>query len=98
MVTTLNTPRPRRSRVRKTTWPFGVGLAIIAVVVFVAILGPLITPHDPTAIDVRHALLPPLTTSPDLYILGTDNLGRDILSRLILGSRISLLVGLLGVV
>lgn len=63
-----------------------VGLAIVATVSLVAIAAPLTAPADPGAVDGARRLLPP---SSDAW-LGTDNLGRDILSRLIWGARLSL--------
>jgi peptide/nickel transport system permease protein len=70
-----------------------VGGAIIAFLLFVAIAAPLIAPYDPKLVDVMVALLPPSLEHP----LGTDDLGRDVLSRVIWGSRISLSVGLIAV-
>lgn len=63
-----------------------IGLVIVAVMVLVAIAAPLIAPDDPTRIDAVRRLAPP---SGEAW-LGTDNLGRDILSRLIWGARLSL--------
>lgn len=74
-----------------------VGAAIVALVVAVAILAPWISPYDPGKQNIRQRLTPPAWVvggSPE-YLLGTDGLGRDILSRTIYGSRISLVVGLL---
>lgn len=59
----------------------------------IAILAPFISPYDPNAIDVKHILEPPSLKHP----FGTDDLGRDILSRCIFGSRISLAVGFVAV-
>ncbi|MFE7560047.1 ABC transporter permease [Kitasatospora sp. NPDC057500] len=75
-------------------------MVLLIVPAFVAIFAPWIMPHDPAAIDPARALVPPLPFegSDPAHLLGTDNLGRDMLSRLIDGSRISLLVGVLGVV
>ncbi|MGI2328131.1 ABC transporter permease [Planococcus sp. YIM B11945] len=73
-----------------------VGLVIVTVVVLMAIFAPLLAQHDPAKTDVINRLLPPSWAeggNPD-FLLGTDNLGRDILSRIIYGSRISLLVGI----
>lgn len=67
------------------------GLAIIAVLVLVAILAPVIAPHNPYQISMSNKLLPPSWEHP----LGTDFLGRDTLSRLLYASRTSLLVGVL---
>lgn len=66
---------------------------MIATLVVMALLAPVIAPHDPTEISLRDALLAPSVDHP----LGTDQLGRDVLSRLIYGSRISLTVGLIAV-
>lgn len=73
--------------------PLLAGGVIILAVVFTAILAPWISPYDPIDQDMRNALSPPNPRHP----LGTDPFGRDILSRLIWGSRISLKVGLLSV-
>jgi peptide/nickel transport system permease protein len=72
---------------------------ILLVTIFAAIFAPYIVPYDPTYQDVREKLIPPLFSPGGSweYILGTDHLGRDMLSRLIYGSRISMVVGVLGV-
>ena len=63
-----------------------VGVALLLLLAFAAVFGPLITPHDPTAIDPLQGLRPPSAAHP----FGTDNLGRDLLSRVIAGARVSL--------
>ncbi|HYI15519.1 MAG TPA: ABC transporter permease, partial [Thermomicrobiales bacterium] len=63
--------------------------AFIAIVALAAIFSPLIVPYDPRFIDPAIRLLPPSLA----HLLGTDELGRDIFSRLIEGGRVSLLVG-----
>ena len=68
-----------------------IGGCIVLVVVLAAIFAPLISPYDPTAIDITGRLIGPSTVHP----FGTDNMGRDILSRVVSGARISLLVGTL---
>ncbi len=68
-----------------------IGLAIAAVVAGAALLAPLIVPYDPYAIDMAQSLRPPSGPHP----LGTDVFGRDIMSRLILGARISMEVSVL---
>lgn len=65
------------------------GLGIILLLVFVALFAPLISPHDPFTQNLSQRLLPP---GSDGHLLGTDSLGRDILSRLIYGSRITLYI------
>jgi dipeptide transport system permease protein len=72
-----------------------IGLAIIAVVLFFAIFADVIAPHDPNIPDRTAFLKPPfwLTGGSSTYLLGTDAIGRDMLSRLIHGARLSLLIG-----
>lgn len=65
------------------------GLGIVLLLLFVAAFAPWLAPHDPITQDLRMRLLPPLTAG---HILGTDDFGRDILSRLIMGSRITLFI------
>ncbi|MGV6987393.1 dipeptide ABC transporter permease DppC [Testudinibacter sp. P80/BLE/0925] len=74
-----------------------IGLSYIIVIFAVSLLANLIAPHDPIA-QARDALLMPPVWLEDgswNYILGTDDVGRDILSRLIYGARLSLFIGLL---
>src|SRR6202167_946242 len=66
-----------------------VGVMLVAVFVFAAMFAPWIAPQDPAHIDLPHRLQPPSAQ----HWCGTDELGRDILSRLIWGARISLFVG-----
>lgn len=66
------------------------GLVIVAILVFAGVFAPLLAPFDPTSIHAKDGLKPPSTT----YLLGTDHLGRDILSRIIFAARTSLLVAL----
>lgn len=70
-------------------------IGVLLLFIFFGLFGPFILPHDPNYMDLALALKPPFwedggTTS---YLLGTDELGRDILSRIIGGARISLQVG-----
>src|SRR5712671_823260 len=76
---------------RKATF----GVVVVALIVLAAALSPQLAPYDPGAQSLAGRLLPPLSTGTDglLHLLGTDQLGRDILSRLIYGARISLMVG-----
>ena len=70
------------------------GAALLILVVLGAIGGVWVAPQSPNAVRVENRLLPPLTERDGIvHWLGTDPLGRDILSRLIVGARISLLVG-----
>jgi peptide/nickel transport system permease protein len=77
------------------------GLLMLLVVILVAVAAPLLAPSSPWRIQPTARLLPPLSRSvadvgsvgPTLHLLGTDSVGRDVLSRLIYGSRLSLTVG-----
>jgi peptide/nickel transport system permease protein len=77
-----------------------VGFIIVLLVFFVAIFADAIAPHDPAVNNLSDMLKPPvwLEGGSSTYFLGTDNLGRDILSRIIHGTRISLLVGIVSVI
>ena len=70
-----------------------IGLVLLAAIVLVALFAPLIAPYDPLEQDIVNRLLPP---SPEFW-LGTDSYGRDVLSRIIYGARISLFVGLISI-
>jgi len=69
------------------------GMALIALVLLVAIIGPVVAPHDP----LKPAPLDRLKGPSEEYLFGTDSLGRDIFSRVIYGARISILIGLISV-
>jgi peptide/nickel transport system permease protein len=75
------------------------GVVVLAVVVTSALAAPLLAPHDPRAGTVAESKRPPFWMAGGLptFPLGTDELGRDILSRVLYGSRISLVVGLTAV-
>ncbi|MBV7336715.1 ABC transporter permease [Chloroflexi bacterium TSY] len=70
-----------------------IGLVLVVVIMAIAIAAPMLAPHDPIAQSARDRLTPPNS----LYPLGRDDYGRDLFSRIIYGTRISLLVGLLSV-
>ncbi|GAA1386050.1 ABC transporter permease [Pseudonocardia kongjuensis] len=76
-----------RRRVRRNRSAM-IALGVLSVLVLVALFGPLITPADPNAQNLRGVLLDPFSPG---HLLGTDQLGRDTLSRLIVGTRVSLL-------
>lgn len=90
-------PSPTRRFFRRvrgnTSILFGGG--VLLVIVLTAVFAPLLAPHDPYAQDLFNRLQPPFWmdgTNP-AHLLGTDNLGRDYLSRIIYGAQISLLIG-----
>lgn len=70
-----------------------IGLAVILALAAIALLAPVISPYEPTKIDVYNVLSPPGASHP----FGTDELGRDLLSRMLWGSRASLKVGFIAV-
>lgn len=71
-----------------------VGLALLLMLILGAVLAPLYLRFDPVKLDVLHALSPP----DGVHWLGTDHLGRDVLTRIAYGARLSLLVGVAAVV
>ncbi|MEV0789898.1 ABC transporter permease [Kribbella sp. NPDC050459] len=70
------------------------GLAVLAFAVFLAVFANWLAPHEPTQTQLDRAFAPPGTVG---YLLGTDDLGRDVLSRIMFGLRASLHVGVLAV-
>jgi peptide/nickel transport system permease protein len=82
--TTISLQRAARHNALATT-----GAVLVAIFILLAIFAPWISPQDPAQIDLPARLSPPSSA----HWCGTDELGRDILSRLIYGSRISMLVG-----
>jgi peptide/nickel transport system permease protein len=77
-----------------------IGGGILLVIALAALLAPVLTPHDPTFQDLGRRLIPPVWDARGSWgnPLGTDQLGRDYLARLIYGGRISLLIGFTAVV
>lgn len=92
--TNLYTDAFKRLRRNK---PAMFGLAFVIFITIIAILAPLLVPADPNKIDLQNRLKPMGSSSKicknGVYLLGSDEYGRDILSRLIYGARVSLLVG-----
>lgn len=83
----------RRFLARFVRQPIAMGALVYLVLIsLVALFAPLLAPHDPYAQDLRAVLQPPSAE----FLLGTDELGRDVLSRLIMGSRVSLLAAVQG--
>ncbi|WP_269134521.1 ABC transporter permease [Spiractinospora alimapuensis] len=99
---TTGVPSPTRESghstwraLRRNRWGMA-ALVLLGVVVLAAVLAPLIAPADPQAQNLLSRLVPPAwgEGGSTAHLLGTDQLGRDVLSRLIYGSRVSLLVGI----
>jgi peptide/nickel transport system permease protein len=67
-----------------------IGLVLIGIFLFLAIFGPILAPYDPLAQDLNKSFIPPNLQHP----FGTDHLGRDIFSRVLYGSRLSLVMGI----
>src|SRR6266550_3310186 len=86
-------PVVRTRRIRLNSTPL-TGLVLLGLVVLVAISAPLLTPYDPIAQQFTESFLPPFSTG---HILGTDNFGRDIWSRIAFSTRLDLQIGLLSV-
>lgn len=78
----------------------GLGAVIVLTMALIAIFAPLLVPHDPFAQDLNARLIPPsfMEGGRPENLLGTDQLGRDYLSRLIYGARISMLIGTMAVI
>lgn len=72
------------------------GAVLVLLVVLTAICAPLLASHDPAAVNPLNRLKPPawLEGGSSEYLLGTDNLGRDMWSRIVYGARVSLIVGM----
>jgi len=88
------TAGPGWRRLRRLRWGAG-GAALFLVIVLATVFAPWISPHDPVTVDIRHRMAPPawMEGGAREHILGTDQIGRDLLSRVIWGGRVSLLVG-----
>jgi peptide/nickel transport system permease protein len=92
---------------RQATWRrlarlrWGVGAAgVLLLIIATAVFAPLIAPHDPLAVDIRHRLSPPawMEHGTAEHLLGTDQVGRDLLARMIYGGRVSLVVAVASVI
>lgn len=79
--------------------PASLAAATLAGMALVAIFAPMLAPYDPGAQNVAHSLRPPMWVSPagSLHVLGTDPVGRDVLSRIVHGTRVSMGIGLVAV-
>jgi peptide/nickel transport system permease protein len=85
-------------RLLRLRW--GVAAAVVMLLIVAsAVFAPWIAPHDPLAVNIRHRLGPPAWMAGGVaeHLLGTDQVGRDLLSRMIYGGRVSLVVGVIAV-
>ena len=96
--------RPARSRGGLRSRPgFGsvvAGLVLLGLVGFIGLAAPVLAPSDPGTVELLQRLKPPAWVEGGVpaHLLGTDHLGRDLLSRLLYGARVSLIVGVVAVV
>jgi dipeptide transport system permease protein len=104
---TVARPRDARLQVLAEFWHYFsqsrgavIGLAVFALLVLMAVFAPFIAPHDPIEQFRGHFLQPPFWQEggSTQFLLGTDDVGRDMLSRLIFGARYSLAIGLFVVI
>ena len=86
--------RAASSRLSRLPVTLLAGGALLIAWILIAVIGPLLSPHDPIAVDIAKALQPPSGENP----LGTDSFGRDVLTRLLYGARIDLQMAFFGVV
>jgi ABC-type dipeptide/oligopeptide/nickel transport system permease subunit len=91
--------RPALRRLLRLRWGLAAA-AVLLLIVASALLAPWISPHDPLAVNVRLRLAPPawMEGGTTAHLLGTDQVGRDLLARMIYGGRVSLVVGVSAVV
>ena len=81
-----------------TRWPI-IPLAILVVLILAAVFAPVITPYDPLDGNLRERLASPMAESAGpAHLFGTDHVGRDVFSRVVYGSQISLLVAAVALV
>ena len=97
IATSSATGRLTRRRLPRGTVLTG---SIVVAFVLLAIVGPILLPYDPVRVNTSDRLLPPLSHTQDgsLAIFGTDQVGRDLLAQILVGARVSLVVGLATVV
>ena len=86
--------RATLQRLLRLRWGLAASVVLLAIVA-TAVFAPWVSPYDPLAVNVRHRLAPPAWMAGGAveHVLGTDQIGRDLLSRMIFGGRISLVVG-----
>jgi len=100
-VTTADEPTALQGSLRRLVrlrWGIAASVALLAIVAS-AIFAPAIAPHDPLAVNISHRLAPPvwMEGGTSRHVLGTDQVGRDLLARVIYGGRISLVIGVAAV-
>jgi ABC-type dipeptide/oligopeptide/nickel transport system permease subunit len=83
-----------RRRLWRLRWGLAAAVVMLAIVLS-AVLAPWVAPHDPITVNIRHRLAPPvwMEGGSAQHLLGTDQIGRDLLARMIYGGQVSLAVG-----
>jgi peptide/nickel transport system permease protein len=96
----LALPAPPAARRARLPWPLYAAGVFVALLAVVALAAPLLAPHNPERGSLRARLKGPTIEAPDgrVHLLGTDHLGRDVLSRMVFGTRVSLTIGFAAVV
>lgn len=97
-LSSLSDPAPHRTTLSRRIWrnkALTAGGAVLLIILLLAIFAPWISPHDPYAQDLANRVVPPVWYDKGTWLhpFGTDQLGRDYLSRIFYGARISLLIG-----
>jgi peptide/nickel transport system permease protein len=82
-----------RIRFGQQNYSFALGIGGFSIIVLLAVFAPLLTPYDPLVLDVANALQPPNWS----HLFGTDNLGRDVFTRVLYAARVDLQIGAIGV-
>jgi peptide/nickel transport system permease protein len=87
-------PQASRRRLWRLRWGLAAAVVMLAIVLS-AVLAPWVAPHDPISVNIRHRLAPPvwMEGGSTQHLLGTDQIGRDLLARMIYGGQVSLVVG-----
>jgi peptide/nickel transport system permease protein len=95
---TATTPAGVARRLWRLKWSVAAAALMLGIVAS-AVFAPFVAPHDPLAVNIRHRLAPPawMEGGAPQHLLGTDQVGRDLLSRVIYGGRVSLVVGVAAV-
>lgn len=100
MLREVDSHKKSSTKILSNLYPLGtIGFLFILFITILALFAPIIVPNDPFQIDATQRLIPPFWVENGSFSfpLGTDHLGRDVLSRLIYGGRVSILVGVLSV-
>jgi peptide/nickel transport system permease protein len=86
---------PQGARRARVPWPLYGSALFVGLLVVIAIAAPVLVPHNPERGSLRARLKAPTLEAADgkAYLLGTDQLGRDVLSRMVFGTRVSLTIG-----